>query len=230
MTETADTRARAYTVLSSREPAEALVEIKRSEFIGHVLRVETEREARDYIELLRKRYHDARHVCSAFVVGADREIQRSSDDGEPAGTAGIPMLQALLSHRTGPPEAGQTDLSDICAVVVRYFGGIKLGAGGLVRAYTEATVEALGAARLVSRRRMRHGAIKVPHSEAGRLENELRQANISVLGTEYISRKAVLSIAVPDQEDRLSRAEAQVAATSSGSLDISWKETGWVDL
>lgn len=230
MTDPAETRARSYTVLSSREPAEALLEIKRSEFIGHALRIETEGEARDYIELLRKRYHDARRVCSAFVIGADREIQRSSDDGEPAGTAGIPMLQALLSHRTGPADDERTDLSDVCAVVVRYFGGIKLGAGGLVRAYTEATVQALGAGSLTSRRRMRHGSVEAPHSDAGRLENDLRQAGVTVLGTEYASRQAILGIAVPDDEESLARAEAHVAATSAGSLDISWRDTGWVDL
>ena len=109
--------------------------LKRSEFIGHIKRVSTVEEARAYIESVRKTYHDARHVCSAFIIGADRDIQRSSDDGEPAGTAGVPMMQALLARQTR--EDGTTDLSDVVAVVVRYFGGIKLGAGGLVRAYTD---------------------------------------------------------------------------------------------
>lgn len=117
------TRANRYTVPHGTEEYEHLLEIKRSEFIGHIKRVSSQDEARDYIESLRKTYHDARHVCSAFVVGADRDVQRSSDDGEPAGTAGIPMLQALLARQSRPD--GTTDLSDTVAVVVRYFGGIK---------------------------------------------------------------------------------------------------------
>ena len=82
------TRANRYTVPHGTEEYEHLLEIKRSEFIGHIKQVSSQDEARDYIESLRKTYHDARHVCSAFVVGADRDVQRSSDDGEPAGTAG----------------------------------------------------------------------------------------------------------------------------------------------
>ena len=112
------TRANRYTVPHGTEEYEHLLEIKRSEFIGHIKRVGSQDEARDYIESLRKTYHDARHVCSAFVVGADRDVQRSSDDGEPAGTAGIPMLQALLARQSRPD--GTTDLSDTVAVVVRY--------------------------------------------------------------------------------------------------------------
>ena len=153
---TQETRANRYTVLATQAPVQSLLEIKRSEFIGFVQRVESEQEARAFIESVRKRYHDARHVCSAFVIGADRDVQRSSDDGEPAGTAGIPMLQALLARRTeGRDGAETTDLSDIVAVVVRYFGGIKLGAGGLVRAYTEAVVQVLDAAHLTPRERLR---------------------------------------------------------------------------
>lgn len=84
----AETRARRCTVLAGTEPVESLLEIKRSEFLGHLVRVETEEAAREHIERMRRRHHDARHVCSAFVLGPDRDVQRSSDDGEPAGTAG----------------------------------------------------------------------------------------------------------------------------------------------
>ena len=145
-----ESRTQRYTVLHGIEPYESLLEIKRSEFIGHVKRVYTTDEARAYIDSLRKSYHDARHVCSAFVLGADREIQRSSDDGEPAGTAGIPMLQALLARQTRIDEGG-TDLSDLVAVVVRYFGGIKLGVSGLIEAYRTATADALAHCEMVWR-------------------------------------------------------------------------------
>lgn len=229
MTDSDETRARTYTVLSDQTPVETLLEIKKSEFIGHVARVESEEQARAYIESLRKRYHDARHVCSAFVIGADRDIQRSSDDGEPAGTAGIPMLQALLSHRTRENDESVTDLSDVCAVVVRYFGGIKLGAGGLVRAYTDATVRAIQAAHLVSRERLRHGRIDVPHAEAGRLENDLRASETVVLGTEYGPSHATLTIAVADTGAPLHDAEARLASASSGEQVVEWGGTDWVD-
>ncbi|WP_085529565.1 IMPACT family protein [Kocuria massiliensis] len=229
MTDCQETRARKYTVPRDTRPVEAILEIKKSEFIGHIARVESEDEARRFIETLRKRYHDARHVCSAFVIGADREIQRSSDDGDPAGTAGIPMLQAVLSHRTDGDDESVTDLSDLCAVVVRYFGGVKLGAGGLVRAYTDATVNALAEAHLIPRRRLRHGLIHVPHAQAGRLENELRAEHFVVLGTDYSSSQATLTIAVPDDAESLSGVEARIAAHSSGRWAVTWAGTDWVD-
>ncbi|QRZ60831.1 YigZ family protein [Rothia sp. ZJ932] len=226
---TEETRATRYTVISHREPVESLLEIKRSEFIGHVKRVESEAEARQYIESLRKVYHNARHVCSAFVIGADREIQRSSDDGEPAGTAGIPMLQALLSRRTHHSEGTEaTDLSDICAVVVRYFGGIKLGAGGLVRAYTDAVVQVLDEAPLVTRQRLRLGEIIISHADAGRFENDLRSHGFTVIGTDYLSAHAVVRIGVADEDQNKEKANEQVAALSAGSATVTWTTTEWV--
>ncbi|MBM7050640.1 YigZ family protein [Rothia sp. ZJ1223] len=226
---TEETRATRYTVISHREPVESLLEIKRSEFIGHVKRVESEAEARQYIESLRKVYHNARHVCSAFVIGADREIQRSSDDGEPAGTAGIPMLQALLSRRAHHSEGTEaTDLSDICAVVVRYFGGIKLGAGGLVRAYTDAVVQVLDEAPLVTRQRLRLGEIIISHADAGRFENDLRSHGFTVIGTDYLSAHAVVRIGVADEDQNKEKANEQVAALSAGSATVTWTTTEWV--
>ena len=144
-----ETRANRYLVPRGDEPYESLLEIKRSEFIGHIKRVSTVEEARAYIDSVRKTYHDARHVCSAFIIGADRDIQRSSDDGEPAGTAGVPMMQALLVRQTR--EDGTTDLSDVVAVVVRYFGGTLLGVPGLIHAYKEATAQALAVAEVVEK-------------------------------------------------------------------------------
>ena len=129
-----ESRASAYTTLAAGGGFRHEIEIKRSRFITILRRAATEEDARALVSELRREFHDARHHCSAFVLGPDRDIQRSSDDGEPSGTAGIPMLEALLRRETVP---GVTDLSDVSAVVVRYFGGILLGAGGLVRAYSE---------------------------------------------------------------------------------------------
>lgn len=221
-----ESRARSYTVLPAGDPVQSRVEIKRSEFIGRLQRVTTEEQARTFIEQNRKTYHDARHVCSAFVIGPDREIQRSADDGEPAGTAGIPMLQTLLQ------QGGDSPLSDVCAVVIRYFGGIKLGAGGLVRAYTETVTQTLQEARLITRTRMRRGKVVMPHAEAGRLENELRAQGeplgLTVLNTEY-GQQATLQLAVMDQPESIQQAEALLASLSAGEHLPTWTDTEWID-
>ncbi len=100
-------------------------EIKKSRFICSLKRVETEEEARDFIAQIKKEHRQANHNCMAYTIGDHQEIQRTSDDGEPSGTAGIPMLEILKKR----------EITNVCAVVTRYFGGIKLGAGGLIRAY-----------------------------------------------------------------------------------------------
>ncbi|MDO5109801.1 MAG: YigZ family protein, partial [Erysipelotrichaceae bacterium] len=107
--------------------------INKSRFIACVERCETEEEARTYIESIRKEFPDATHVCTAYVCGKNNMIQRSSDNKEPSGTAGIPMLESIK----------KSGLSDVCACVVRYFGGIKLGTGSLIRAYSGAVADAL---------------------------------------------------------------------------------------
>lgn len=109
------------------------VEIKKSRFICHLKRVKTEEEARDFINRIKKEHHKANHNCSCFILGEHGGIKRSSDDGEPSGTAGVPMLTVLEKH----------GLTDTVAVVTRYFGGIKLGAGGLIRAYAGSVAQAI---------------------------------------------------------------------------------------
>lgn len=227
---TDETRANRYTVLATHTETRHLLEIKRSEFIGYVQRVETEEEARAFIESKRRAYHDARHVCSAFILGADRQTQRSNDDGEPAGTAGIPMLQALLARRTAGRKGETTDLSDICAVVVRYFGGIKLGAGGLVHAYTDAVAATLDAAPLVPRERLRLGTVTASHAEAGRFENDLRALGYTVLGTDYTASGAHITLGVFDDAATRAQTETALAELTAGTGHISWGDTQWVDL
>lgn len=227
---TDETRANRYTVLATQDKTRRLLEIKRSEFIGYAQRVESEEEARAFIESKRKTYHDARHVCSAFIIGADRQIQRSNDDGEPAGTAGIPMLQALLARRPEGRDGETTNLSDICAVVVRYFGGIKLGAGGLVRAYTDAVVAALDAAPFTARERLRLGAVTASHAEAGRFENDLRALGYTVLGTDYTASGADITLGVFDDRATRAQTETALAELTAGAGHIVWGGTQWVDL
>jgi uncharacterized YigZ family protein len=222
-----ESRATAYTTLAAGPDFRHELEVKRSRFITVIRRTGDEDGARVLVAGLRKEFHDARHHCSAFILGPDRDIQRSSDDGEPSGTAGIPMLEALIRRETAP---GVTDLSDVSAVVVRYFGGILLGAGGLVRAYSESVSSALDLAPLVRRSRLRICSVEVPHSAAGRLENDLRAAGYVMAETGYGAQNTVLRIALADHADELARAAERLAAMTAGSAVLVPGETEWIDV
>jgi len=221
-----DSRATTYTTLAAGPDYRHELEVKRSRFITVLRRTGTEDEARDLVAGLRREFHDARHHCSAFVIGPDRTVQRSNDDGEPAGTAGIPMLEALLKRETAP---GVTDLSDVSAVVVRYFGGVLLGAGGLVRAYSESVSASLERAPLVRRGRRRICSTAVPHAAAGRLENELRAAGMVMAHTTYQDRHTVLRVAVSDDADAIAAASDRILQLTAGSATLTPGGTEWVD-
>lgn len=167
--------------------ATATIEVKRSKFLATVERVETEDAARAVVERLRKRHWDARHHCSAFVLGPDGEVQRSSDDGEPAGTAGAPMLEVLRG----------AEVSDTVAVVTRWFGGVLLGAGGLVRAYGDAVRAALDEAGTLRRTLVQELHVTLDHADAGRVESELRQRGVVVLGTDW-AEQVTLTVGATD--------------------------------
>lgn len=221
-----ESRTATYTTLAPGPDFRHQLEIKRSRFITVLRRAGTEEEARELLAELRREFHDARHHCSAFVIGPDRDVQRSNDDGEPSGTAGIPMLEALTKRETAP---GVTDLSDVSAVVVRYFGGILLGAGGLVRAYSESVSSALAEAPLARRSRLRICAASVPHSVAGRLENDLRAAGFVMADTSYGSRDAILRLALPDDAAAIAAAAQRVRALTAGATELAQEGTEWVD-
>ena len=120
---------------------EAEISEKKSRFIAHIAPAQTEEEAQAFIEKIKKQYWDARHNCWAYSIGEKQPALRCSDDGEPSGTAGKPMLEVLTGQ----------ELHNVVAVVTRYFGGIKLGAGGLTRAYSQAVAEALKEANIVEK-------------------------------------------------------------------------------
>lgn len=223
-------RSRRYTVVAHRDPVVVTLDIRRSEFIGMIRRVDSEDEARVWIDEVRGRHHAATHVVPAFVVGPDREIQRSSDDGEPAGTAGTPMLQALTNYRAVHAGEEFADVSDICAITVRYFGGVKLGAGGLVRAYSDTVVAALEATPLVVRLRMLLAEIAAPHAEVGRVEHELRSAQYQVLGTDYAGPQAIVSIGVDDADGALEQFNAHLASMTAGELQARAVGRQWQDM
>lgn len=147
-----------------RREASAEIVIKKSRFIGHVLPVESEEEAVAFIERIKKEHWSATHNCSAYVVGERDQFQKQSDDGEPSGTAGKPILEVIK----------QQGLKNTAVVVTRYFGGIMLGAGGLVRAYTDATVAGLAAAEPVTLALFREVRVEIEYTWHGKVENELR--------------------------------------------------------
>lgn len=182
-------------------------EERRSRFLATVRRVGDEAAARAVVEECRRTHHDAGHHCSAFVLGPTAEVARSSDDGEPAGTAGVPMLEVLKGH----------DLSDVVAVVTRWFGGVKLGAGGLVRAYGDAVSTALARAGTRERVRMALAELDVDHADIGRLETDLR-ARVDRLGGHVTGVRwgshAVVELALP--RPGWSDAEHLVAELTAG--------------
>lgn len=197
--------------------ATAEVEDRGSRFLCTLRRVEDEDEARALVAALRREHWDARHHCSAFVLGPGGEVQRSSDDGEPAGTAGAPMLDVLRG-------AG---VSDVAAVVTRWFGGTLLGAGGLVRAYGDAVRAALREAGTLRRSLLTELALELDHADAGRVEGELRSRGVGVLEVSYDARVRLLLAAAPAEVDRV--AEVVAAATGGRSEPVLVGER-WVDV
>lgn len=191
------------------------IEVKRSRFLGHVVRVDSDSSARKVIIEARKKHHDARHHCSAFVLRPDASIQRSNDDGEPGGTAGAPMLEVINGK----------GLSDVVAVVTRYFGGTLLGSGGLVRAYGDAVAAALEEAGV--RERLMHQVVDVtvPAADAGRIDNQLRM--IATVREVAYREEAVLTVLVAARD--LEQFEEQVARISAGAARIEVTGTEWLD-
>ncbi|QGU02358.1 IMPACT family member YigZ [Corynebacterium kalinowskii] len=195
------------------------LDIKRSTFLGFVTRATDEASAREFVASLKRQYPDARHHCSAFIYHVDdaNPIERSNDDGEPSGTAGLPMLDVLRG----------SGLLDIVAVSVRYFGGIKLGTGGLVRAYSESVTSALASVRCVDRARRELYLVSLDHSIAGRIEADLRGRGFSVVDTAYGARVDMTVGLEPGQRGRL---DAFLAEATQGLIDAKLIGTEWIEV
>lgn len=194
------------------------LEIKRSTFLGFITRATDEASAREFVAQLKSEYPDARHHCSAFIYHVDgaNPVERSSDDGEPSGTAGFPMLDVLRG----------SGLRDIVAVSVRYFGGIKLGTGGLVRAYSESVNSALADVRSTTRTLRELYLVSLDHAIAGRIEAEIRGHGFDVVDTAYGS---MVDYRIGVAPGELPRLEAFLAETTRGSVTPALIGTQWIE-
>ncbi|MCG7329860.1 YigZ family protein [Streptococcus cristatus] len=158
-----------------RQDGQAQEEIKKSRFICHAKRVYSEEEARDFIAAIKKEHYKATHNCSAFIVGEKSEIKRTSDDGEPSGTAGVPMLGVMENHQ----------LTNVCFVVTRYFGGIKLGAGELIRAYAGSVALAIKEIGLIEIKEQAGLRLKMSYSQYQNFDNFLKAEDLTEFDTEF---------------------------------------------
>lgn len=195
--------------------------IKKSRFITNAAPVGSLEEADQFISGIKSQYWDARHNCSALIIGRDSGVQRSSDDGEPSGTAGIPMLE-VLRHR---------NLTDVAVVVTRYFGGVLLGAGGLIRAYSGSVAESLDLVPLIHRRLLNTYSIDTFYDEAGRIEFFLRDWLLNHAGAfgepAYTHRVRFFVSIAPELEAELG---AQLAAFTSGAARLAFESSDVVDV
>ena len=204
-----ETTANGYRVVY--EGGEGEIVEKKSRFIATVRPIETEEEAVAFINEMKKKYWDARHNCSAFVIGSRQEITRCSDDGEPAQTAGRPMLDVLL--REG--------ITNVAVVVTRYFGGVLLGTGGLVRAYQSATQAGLAASKIIEKRQGKKLIIHTDYNGLGKLQYLFGQQKTAILDTEYAA-DVVLTILVPlEQKDFLYK---EITEQTNGPAQMEWGE------
>lgn len=193
----------------------AETEIKKSRFLCHLKRVTSEEEAKAFIQGIKKEHWKANHNCSAYLIGEHSEIQRSSDDGEPSGTAGVPMLEVLKKN----------DLINVCVVVTRYFGGIKLGAGGLIRAYSHAVSHGLQTVGLVMGKLQQEISLDLDYSLLGKLQNSLPETTIK----ETIFAEKVTVICRVDEE-QVENFEAEIIDLLQGQVTITRGATGYEEI
>ena len=173
-----------------KEDGQVQEEIKKSRFICHAKRVYSEEEARDFITAIKKEHYKATHNCSAFIIGERSEIKRTSDDGEPSGTAGVPMLGVLENH----------NLTNVCVVVTRYFGGIKLGAGGLIRAYAGSVALAVKEIGIIEIKEQAGIAIQMSYAQYQEYSNFLREHKLTEIETNFTDQ--IDTIIYVDKEEK----------------------------
>ncbi|PPA70264.1 YigZ family protein [Jeotgalibacillus proteolyticus] len=167
------------------------ITIQKSRFITYVKRTETEEAALEFIQDIKRKHPAANHNCSAYMIGEHDLIQKANDDGEPSGTAGVPILEVLKKRK----------LKDTTIVVTRYFGGIKLGGGGLIRAYGRSATEGINAAGVVERRLNRLVTTTIDYTWLGKVENEIRNSSYPLKEISYLENVAIESFVEEDETE-----------------------------
>ena len=190
---------------------------KKSRFIATLKPVETEEEATAFINEIKKKYWDAKHNCTAFIVGENAQVTRCSDDGEPAGTAGRPMLEVLQG----------CNITNVCAVVTRYFGGTLLGTGGLIRAYQGAMKEGLANCEIVTRLTGRIYKVETDYGSISKLQTLFAKENVIIKDSEYGAQVIFTIILLNEQEETLIR---QIADVTAGNAVVTKEEETTVDV
>jgi uncharacterized YigZ family protein len=190
--------------------------IQKSRFIGHVKRVETEEEAIAFVQKIKKEHKDATHNCSAYMIGEHDLIQKASDDGEPSGTAGVPILEVLKKK----------GLKDTAVVVTRYFGGIKLGAGGLIRAYSGSASQSIDTIGVVQRQLMQLAEIHIDYTLLGKVENDLRQSAYTLQNIDYADRVILHAAMESGQEQEF---EAYITDLTNAQAEIKFGGQEYVE-
>ncbi len=190
-------------------PGSGVYEEKKSRFIANVAPADSEEEAVNFIETIKKKYYDARHNCPAFIIGRNREITRCSDDGEPSGTAGKPILEVLLG----------AEVTNVVVVITRYFGGTLLGTGGLVRAYTQAVQEGLRNAGIATMKYGSEMTIEVAYTDVGRVQYLLGSRQIEIADSRYTDR-AAFDIQIPREQEAALRKELTEATSGRARIEV----------
>ena len=191
-------------------------EVKKSRFICHLKRVADETQAQEYIQTIKKKHWKANHNCVAYLIGDQNDIQRAYDDGEPSGTAGIPMLEVLKKQ----------DLKYVVAVVTRYFGGTKLGAGGLIRAYGKSVSLALDEIGVISRDLQIQISVTVSYPASGKLENSLKESAYTLIDILYTEN--VTFICSVDEE-KVTAFKEELTNWLSGQVQFEIGETTYTE-
>lgn len=197
-------------VRMAKERADSTFIEKKSKFISYIAPVYTEREAVDFINSIKKKHYDATHNCSAFVLGENANVQRSSDDGEPSGTAGVPILEVLKKE----------GLTNTAVVVTRYFGGIMLGAGGLIRAYTQGAADAVKAAGIMRLQPFAVYSATTDYSLLNKIQHEIGKKDYMLADIQYLDIVTLKLLAEPHQGEAL---QADLMQWTNGNIQIEYQ-------
>lgn len=195
---------------------ESEIVISKSRFLTYIERAETEEDAISFIDGIKKLHHNATHNCSAYIIGEHDHIQKANDDGEPSGTAGVPMLEVLKKQ----------GLKDTVVVVTRYFGGIKLGGGGLIRAYGKATTEGLTAAQIVERKLHHVMKVAIDYTWLGKVENEIRSSSYSLEEIRYLEGVEIIVSVLKEDEEQF---RSWITEMTNGQATITFEDAQFVE-